>query len=389
MRYRRAVRCCLLIAAAGLLACSTTQQQNCNPTSTKSDCDPGEKCAVAVNGRPTCYADDGGGTAEGESCAAADECAVGLGCVETFGVSRCLRFCDPDEAGGADDPCYATAGDDRINSLARCVARLPSQTQIGICVPPCDLANGDGCPAKDAVRCLLPLGVPYAMCGRVLGQGTAGAGEACGATRPCGTGVCMRRGNGAVCRESASSCSSGSRSVVVPDSTDPLADAEYQVCEPCAVLGQLGERWNQVCFMLAAGVTDAASLCSGDAAGLLRIESTEDAAKLLEQYRAVGETPWFDGIGESLEPGEVVSGTPIGFWTRAVRDDAGDWIWFGSEDPVDDALWADNEPSVDGVGAQFGIDGRLTAVAADALGFPMCTLGPSARAIVDLGGAGE
>ena len=378
------MRTCLLIAACGLIACTTTDQQDCKPTASKSGCDPGEKCAVALDGRPTCYADDSAGSAEGDLCGAPDACASGLGCVETFGLSRCLRFCDPDLAGGSSDPCSTSAGDDPYNRVARCVARIPSQTQIGLCVPPCDLATGGGCREKDAVVCLLPLGVPYAMCGRTLGQGAAESGGACGATRPCASGVCQRRGNGAVCRDAVNgACPSGSREVVVPDSADPLAsDEPYRVCEPCAVLGKLGERWNQVCFTIAAGVSDAAASCSADAAGLLRVDTVDDTTELLAQLDALGDKPWFDGVNDSLGPDES------GFWTRAVRTGAGDWIWFGSEDPVDPGLWAPGEPSAGTQGALLGLDGRLRAVTAEALGFPMCTLGPSARAIVDLGGGG-
>jgi len=368
MGYRPVVRAVLTIAAV-LSACGTTEEQPCRPTNTKSRCDPGQKCTIDADGKPVCLDDDGAGRVEGEVGSGPEVCAAKLGCAETFGVSRCLRFCDPDLVDGDHDPCFDTAGPDRLNQAARCVARIPSQS-FGVCVPPCELATGEGCPEGDAdVRCMLPLGVPYAICGRTPGSRTAEAGQACGATLPCESGVCLRRGNGAVCREAPAEgrCGGGERSEEVPDSTDPLTAAPYAVCAPCAVLGQVGARWNQVCFTLAAGASDAARACRDDGAGLLRLDSVEEADEVIAQLAAVGETPWFDATDDPLGPDEN------GFWTSASRTESG-WVWSGGTDPVDPALWVEGEPPTTGEAALLGVDGRLR-LAVDGQGFPMCSLG--------------
>lgn len=373
-----------LALAVLLSACGTTDQQECNPTAVKTRCDPGQKCAVDAGARPRCYADDGGGTAEGEACETPDECARGMGCIDVFGVSRCARFCDPDDIDGSSDPCTAGAADDRFSEGARCVARLPSQTAIGICVPPCELGTNAGCPAADGVRCLLPLGVPYAICGTTPGKRTVAAGAACGATAPCDIGVCLRRGNGAVCREAAPAegCGDGELTEQVPDSSDPLAsNAPYEVCAPCAVLGKVGERWNQVCFTLGATAAGAAGACLADDAGLLRVDTAADAQQVVEQLATVRQTPWWDPSGDPLGPDEV------GFWTRARRTAAG-WVWHGSEDPVDPALWADGTPPATGDSAVLRLDGALH-LPRQGGAFPMCSLGAAARASVDLGMGAE
>ncbi len=99
------------------------------------------------------------GLGSGALCGGPDECAPGLGCVETFGVAWCLAFCDPE---ADNDPC----ADDESRFKGECSVRLPAQSDIGLCLPTCDLAAGTGCPERDDVACRLPFGVPYAVCTR-------------------------------------------------------------------------------------------------------------------------------------------------------------------------------------------------------------------------------
>ncbi len=354
-----------------LCACGTTSQdEECSPLS--RNCAPGEKCAVDEEGTPRCYPSREGEAEEGEQCTEPSGCGPGLGCVDSFGVTACLRFCDPDR----EDACAigATPGD-TFSERAECIAVVGNG--VGVCVRPCDLATGAGCaadpdPEAGPVRCVLPFGVPYAVCSRFPPDSEGRlpkSGAACGATAPCFEGVCVRRGEGAVCRAAAESgCADGERAFDLASSADPLAGgAPYLLCEPCALLGDVGGRWQTTCFTLQPDAVEAAQACARDDAALLRFATPEEGAEIAALAGALDPGLFTDGMPDSLGPDET------GLWTAAVRTEDG-WRWGEGGEPVADALFEGGAPPAGAEQAVLRLDGKLYGAGESGGAFPACTL---------------
>ncbi|MCA9537882.1 MAG: hypothetical protein KC620_03275 [Myxococcales bacterium] len=413
----------LLVCALPLLwRCdSSTDAQVCDPK-TGRGCRVGRTCAVDADGIPVCVAP--GPAREGDLCSPPSstpgglidptrQCGPRLGCLQLFGVSRCMRFCDPLETEDRDtcqpdpaDPIDLGPNDIRHPRFAEatCAAVLPGRADIGVCVLPCELfpgydadclaalpdaacGNPDGCTCRAARRaclndrspdcppgstCTVQPTLDHAVC-TVPGQAALEA--ACSPSAPCqGNLVCHPRGEGGIClppAASAPACACDERPVAVPDAFDPIEGGVYSLCSRCQVIGRLGDpaRWYEFCpdgvdFVEALQVCSARAGCLVDLAGADAAAQVELARKLSERAQA------------------LTGGQPLRPWVRAVRSDAG-WLW-PNGDRVADALWTDGVPPEIGRCARFDAGGRLTATTCVGSGSTVCVFGDARAAACEV-----
>lgn len=377
--------------------------RRCEPAS-NTGCEAGRACAVDEAGTPRCYALTVA-LPEGAACDGPGVCAAGLGCVNLFGVSRCLRFCDtqdpyeaacaeqlsPVEAlsfparededgdgilnfrdncpstinrsqadadgdgeGDACDPCpksLRVLKDGRhevcrhpFSDQARCLARLPDRADIGLCLLPC-APGGDDCP--EGMSCRLFNGLEYATCGPAFIDG-AQTGEACGPAKPCAQGLaCVAFGPDHLCRALRGPlCPLGTLRAAVPNAWDPLTQSPYYFCEPCQPLGPLEGAWWQVC---ATRLRADAAACDGPRQAPMHVAS-----------RRAAET-----ASARLPPDARL-------WTSARRTGVDAWRWADGQ-AVSAADWAEGEPTTAGACAALSVEG-LHAVDCAAIVWPLCGL---------------
>lgn len=352
------MRALVLLAALALLLLAA-----CGEGSTSRECEPvdgtgcraGRHCAVDATGRPRCLPP--GQAAEGELCDAPEACGEGLGCVRVFGVPRCVRFCRPVPA-NRPDPCAAA----QPAAPGRCLAALPVNDDIGVCVPACH-------PAEVAVEC--PGGLTCALSPQV-GQGVcATPGEVpldapCGPSARCAVGlVCTARDDAHVCRRSADvdgACDDPLRPEPIPDLRDPVRDRDYSACVPCAALGR---------FPLGGGPsTHLACYAAEDREAAAERCATEQTAA------GGGELARLTGLDAATQTAAVAASTGLVLpedallWTAAERTGEG-WRWPDGA-PVTGLEWA----SMDGgdCAALEAATGRLRAVDCGAPAHALCQL---------------
>lgn len=356
----------LVVLALAVVGCGeASTERECEPVS-GDGCPSALECAVDPEGRPRCVTPGDG--AEGDLCDDPAACAAGLGCVEVLGVARCVRFCAP---GSADDP-EPCARDQRgvgvarhpLSESARCVAALPVNDDIGVCLLPCHPATPVvDCP--EGLTCGLSVVAGQGVC---TSAGPASRGQSCGPDAACDVGlVCVPRGAEQVCRVPADldgGCPDGTRATRVAEVRDPVRDADYAACEPCSVVGRfpIGEAKRRdpedrrgvvhsVCHALVDADT-AATRCSdeeGELARLIAVTSSTAAA-----------------IGAST--GLHVQEDAL-LWTALRRED-GRWLW-----PDRSELAGLSNPTGDGDCAALERgSGRLRALPCDAEAHPLCQL---------------
>ena len=214
------MRLILWVLSLSLAGCfDNGSDRKCEPVDNQG-CKAAERCAVASDGTPSCF--PMGNLTEGEACDAPDACRAGLGCVQMFGVSRCLRFCapslDPDESACGDDETSVL----RFSGQAQCVAGLPDRTDIGLCVVPCvfDPSELDlTCPS-----CGLVSGLPFLTC---ISAGPAKMGEPCGPSAQCvGNLICEPTTH--TCLPTTGEC--GGEWLLIAGVKSPVTFDEIKVC---------------------------------------------------------------------------------------------------------------------------------------------------------------
>ena len=191
-------------AALVLFACDDDGASRCNPCSTRAVLEvrpvPPTYTGLVALELPMMLRKKVKGVAP-ESEAPSDgssfpKCAAGLGCVMEHGVSRCLRFCNP-ELAVSDDDCRARDNplEMMLDNLifppySSCRIVIDGRPEVGLCGLPCRLgesASTNGCP--EGTGCDLPIGAVEARC---MPFGSRKEGESCGVNCPCeDTLVCV------------------------------------------------------------------------------------------------------------------------------------------------------------------------------------------------------
>jgi hypothetical protein len=253
-----------VVAGLALAACAAGDHgRDCEPVRDQG-CHGGEHCVVDAEGVPRCV--EPGIVETGDVCASWDDCRdPGVGCVDLYGVARCLPFCGPDLA----DPDARCAWGEPKPALGRCQALLPDRPDIGVCVYHCNPALPlftPGDPALDAASrldlcpstatCALPVDLDHAVCSGDVGP----AGDEprpCGPDAPCPAGrLCAPYGAGARCRavpdhESRACTDSDERPVALTDDPGQSEDDQLKVCLPCRVLARdAADRSFSLCYAL-------------------------------------------------------------------------------------------------------------------------------------------
>ncbi|MEE2787540.1 MAG: hypothetical protein VX589_09390 [Myxococcota bacterium] len=329
---------------ACLLACDANDRQRCDPIK-NTGCESGLTCTLTHAGTPTCLAVSADAAGEGTRCRAPDgpddaesmalpECGRGLACVAEQGISRCLRFCNPEQT-IVDDDCaidqptmvQVEDGATSLNYAAYSTCRLSpiDRPEIGLCGLPCRLglfADAAGCP--DGTRCGLPVSAATATC---MLNGTRRIGQSCGTVCPCvEPNVCVLDQRGAACRvvqRTDGTCAEGLFAVEIPDTVDPLppydgssttgTGAPYVACVPCVPLGVGSYR---ACSSFEA--------CADDF-GVPAVVDEIDVSRLAIAARlmAYGDASLVVGIEQ---------------------DASGKWVWTQDQTTMTESLWASGRP---------------------------------------------
>ena len=337
----------VLIFCMGIpVGCDTdSSEQRCTPQ-TQSGCRRGETCTVDVEGTPLCMPNNAGAAPEGASCLAPNapsestphdpalRCAPGLGCISYLGVSRCLRFCDPELTGASDGCRSANASDDLAHPLSefgQCGVTLYDRPEIGACVIPCRFGKDAESTCPLDTQCSLGLGSTLATC-RPLGTGTVG--DSCGGQCTCGPDLqCVATTHGGVCREKmdeGGQCAEGEDAYAILGSVDPISpieDTPYRICSGCRDLGIQGLSY---CTSPAACTTDHGVLASFDGAGGDVFAAVNSQNEMISAI----------GVGAILNADMV-------------------WVWQDSSAPIEPSYWADGEPQGDAMCIVLGSDGKL------------------------------
>jgi hypothetical protein len=356
----------LLLGLLALGCGGGSTAQRCSPQ-TDRGCEVDETCTVDATGTPICVARGAGLAGEGSGCVpwcvdddeeqgddcmpqpqgtgSASElqsCADGLGCVSLYGVSRCLRFCDPSLTLSIDachDPERYVVEPSPDHQVSACQGVLAGRTDIGVCTLPCRLYSGeDECPTGSS--CGLPVGAPHAVC-RPYGDRTEGVG--CGVSCACEAGlICSSYLNGAVCRvptSSNGSCPASSTPALISGVVDPLGGVEdhapYRICTPCLETG----RQDASGVALTACVDSTACAADGSPASL---EGLDIPSIALAALGRIPDSVVFISVGVELRDGEG-------------------WVWTASGNAVANELWADGTSPASGQCAVLGADGLLRA----------------------------
>ena len=227
-------------------------------------------------------------------------CAAGLGCISYQGVSRCLKFCDPD---GNSTEC-SQRSEHPLGAFAHCGIILDDRPDIGLCSLPCHLSKPEESTCPEGSQCRLLSGAAVAHCGQV---GTQGLNAGCGPACQCAPGlVCVRDSFGQSCRQATdaeSACGEDTFLTALPGTQDPTIDPDlaqsspYLACMPCRVIRG-----------------DGLSLCA-------RVSGCRDDGGLLASVTEQTAVP----IRSAIELHEGQNGVLVG----AQMSDDGDWLWGG------------------------------------------------------------
>ncbi|MFN3198146.1 MAG: hypothetical protein ACE366_06980 [Bradymonadia bacterium] len=117
--------------------------RTCDPRRT-DECEAEQFCTVDGDGVPYCAdlpdagVDGDRGDPAGTACTDSSTCREGQGCIELYGVSRCLPFCTPGDADDSQCTVCEGVGDLEVcRGGGSCQAVLPDRPDIGACVLPC------------------------------------------------------------------------------------------------------------------------------------------------------------------------------------------------------------------------------------------------------------
>ena len=371
--------CGLAVYLIGLMACTGEDNQRCDPIR-GTGCPSGLYCSLSLAGVPTCVPVDVTAAQEGERCQSHDAtrleselewpvCGPALACVSEQGISRCLRFCNPENS-TIDDDCpidqpttIAVDGEEaRLNYASYSTCRLTpvGRPGLGLCGLPCRLglfAEAAGCPAE--TRCGLPIAAPTATC---MLNGVRNEGQECGPACPCREPlVCVPDQRGAACRSvqrTDNTCPDELIALDIPNTADPLppydgdsttgTGSPYVACVPCRDLGMGGPT-----------VCPSFEGCADDGGGPAELDEADLVAVV---------------VGIQL----------VGFGdVRAVmdvqQDDSGAWRWKTSQNQVEPGLWVGGQPPSEATCIVATADGL---VASDECGGPMICM-PQARPVCD------
>jgi hypothetical protein len=144
-----------------------------------------------------------GAKGAGETCAGDGECARGTVCVPFFGVTQCMRFCDPAHACPSGEACYVIVTD----------RQQPARQVAEVCGPTCALlaqsctVSGLGCyvsekhcQAETGLCLSAGAGTQRDICAKMT---DCAAGHLCidrgGSAPPSCAKICAREGSGPMC----------------------------------------------------------------------------------------------------------------------------------------------------------------------------------------------
>lgn len=165
--------------------------RECEP-SDQVGCLDGQRCTLNDTGSPVCLPSNPLGYKEGAHCEKSEECRDGLGCLTLFGVPQCARFCALDQKTTDANAQCATN-----HPYAQCLMALPSRTDIGVCLNPCDpFARGSElllCDQDQGHVCGVYFDVPFLTCQL---EGAQSLWTPCSAVNLCREGLlCLQEGN--------------------------------------------------------------------------------------------------------------------------------------------------------------------------------------------------
>ena len=242
-------------------SCSTSNRQRvCNPldlTDSASRCARDERCTVGARFTPLCAFVLEDGLTIGQACEDPSECAEGLGCIFSFGVSRCTPFCalnlSQEEADQmcAEWPEETEAIEGTLSAEIiphqKCLLSHRSHPDIGACVAPCipwatSVAEG-ACQqtVNEQTSCDFSLDLPFTVCRQA---GDRGEGAPCGVEARCQPGLsCAIDGGAQRCLPmlpEMSDCPKASLLRLMSGYLDPLSTLRYGAC--WSDIGVLGLR---------------------------------------------------------------------------------------------------------------------------------------------------
>lgn len=308
----RLIACGSLIAA--LEGCTKgSLARECEP-SAQVGCRAGERCALSEEGIPSCLPVNPDGLQEGAHCQLSEDCADGLGCLSLFGVQQCARFCPLDQSqASADQQCV------RGSSFARCLAALPSRTDIGVCLTPCDPFSRGlellSCDPAQGVTCGVNVDLSFLVC---LPEGPRAELERCDPSARCAHGLlCLQEGSEQRCLKPLAfgeRCADNQLKRPVFGRYDPLSEEAISACWPSVSLPQSVTR--ELRYRLHLGAVDSPEDRALRCAEWGGVVASLEPPGLLESLSApLGVTLAELNLSRSSEEGEL-----RGAWVRAVAE---------------------------------------------------------------------
>ena len=358
----------------------------CDPTQARGGCSVGQKCALNPEGSPSCFPEEEEERGYGDICEHEAQCAPSLSCVRVARLSRCLPICKLNREDRDQDCLRTTTVGEPIagSEYARCVARIPQQDDLGLCVPPCRPWEPGDCALAGAegrrVACALEPLLPYTVCAR---SGDALENTPCGAAERCEEGLsCVMDGGIHRCVElypESASCPPGTAGVMTltesdPWSTDANRSEAYQSCWPCVSLPRLSLTLPP--YRACLSPARAPSLCSESepcscaswGGHPLSLEAPLDD-RVLTQLRerfGLGASLWTSAVMVPAEGAEEAGGEAA----EALEA----WRW-ASGAPVDPELWTEGEPREGRCAGLSLRSGLLQARGCEEPLFTLCFLG--------------